>query len=309
MGVYGSRHHNKWLGFTSLIRRVGVLLTVRRYDRIVIEKELIPYFPAIFERLITWCGVRYAVDFDDAIFHNYDVSSNKLIRFFFGRKIDKVMQMASLVIAGNNYIADRARKAGATKIALIPTVIDISKYHVKQYGGGEKFVIGWIGSPITQKYLAALKDVFVRLSKEFDIELKLVGVDKGIGLPGLERLVKWTEQSEVLDIQTFNVGIMPLEDNIWERGKCGYKLIQYMGCGVPVVGTPIGVNEEIIREGINGYKANSPEDWFLALRRIILGGTQEEERLGLNGRALAEEMYSLSVFKDKYYDSVSQQAT
>lgn len=298
--VYLSKKHNKWQALRGFVRRVCMLMVVSRYDRVVIEKELIPYFPAIFERLLNLFGIRYIVDYDDAIFHNYDVSTSPIIRSLLGRKIDTVMRLSGTVLSGNSYISERALKSGAKHIVCIPTVIDTSKYVVKEYRKTDKFVIGWIGSPITHKYLAALAPVFRRLAENYDIQVTLVGASKGIGLPAYERLVPWSEQTEVLEIQNFNVGIMPLEDNIWERGKCGYKLIQYMGCGLPVVGTPIGVNDQIIVHGVNGYKANSLSEWYDALQMIIEGGVEKERKFGTAGRGLVEREYSLASLQPRY---------
>lgn len=305
--VYRTRHHNKWLSFKSFLRRIFQLLGVRKYDFIVIEKELFPYMPAFFEWCLHVAGVRYAVDYDDAIFHNYDVSSNYFVKAFLGQKIDRVMRYSTLVTAGNSYIANKAARAGAESIVILPTVIDLAKYQTKNYLPSSPFTIGWIGSPITRKYLTFLKPVFEKLSGEFEIRLKLLGASEGLSLPGIEQVIRWTEEEEASVIQSFNVGIMPLEDNIWERGKCGYKLIQYMGCGVPVVGTPIGVNNEIIIDGWNGFKATTLEDWYNSLRLLIKNGIDYEREMGQNGRKHVEENYSLQMSQQKYLMLLKEQ--
>lgn len=306
--VYDHKRHNKWLSLKSFVRRLADLIFVAKYDFVIIEKELFPYFPASFERILSLFRIRFGVDYDDAIFHNYDVSKNPLIRNLLKNKIGTVMSLAAHVTAGNQYIASKAIASGAKKVVFLPTVIDTTKYEQKDYVSTTPFVIGWIGSPITQKYLASLKPVFSQLAKHYPIRLNLIGAASGIGLPEIENVISWDEARETNEIQKFNVGIMPLEDNIWERGKCGYKLIQYMGCGVPVIGTPIGVNEELIVDDWNGFKATTARDWYIALEKIIQGGMVLEQRLGGNGRSLVEQKYSLQFAREHYLALLIDQA-
>ncbi len=306
--VYSSKTHNKVKALESFVKRLVKLFSVRKYDLVVIEKELFPYFPALPERILRWTGTKYIVDYDDAIWHNYDVSQNPIIRFFLRNKITWVMRSSYQVIAGNKYIKEKAIKSGAKKIQIIPTVVDLEKYKVRQYNlEKEEFVIGWIGSPITAKYLPFLKPLIENLSNEFRIRLKLIGATHSIGLSEIEEMIPWEEAREVEFIRSFDVGIMPLEDNIWERGKCGYKLIQYMGCGVPVIGTPIGVNKELIRPKWNGFQASTPDEWEQALRYLILNRA-EGVAMGINGRKLVEENYSLQVYRSNWLDNLLQKS-
>jgi glycosyltransferase involved in cell wall biosynthesis len=295
--VYRNKTHNKLLAFRSFIRRVFMLVTVLKYDKVVIEKELFPYFPSVFELLLKLFGVRYIADYDDAIFHNYDISTNPLIRFFLKNKIRNVMRYAGMVVAGNEYLKQKAEEFGAREITIIPTVIDVNKYTPRSYEGQTPFTIGWIGSPITFKYLYSLKSIFENLASKYSIRIRYIGSNKTLGL-SVEEIVPWNEDEEASQIKTFNLGIMPLEDNIWERGKCGYKLIQYMGCAVPVIGTPIGVNNIIIQNGINGFKANTEQDWQNHIEYFIKNSLEENKKIGLNGRALIEQNYSLQVYQE-----------
>ncbi len=297
--LHGS--HNKWKAFQSFARRFFVLFTVFRYDKVVIEKELFPYFPAWPERLLSFIGVKYIADYDDAIWHNYDISKSFLIRSLLAKKIDIVMRKASAVIAGNDYIQQKAIDSGAKKVVLIPTVIDVEKYIQKSTFSAKNLIVGWIGSPITAKYLEFLKPVFQELYDTHRIRLNLVGAREGMELGIHERIVEWTERTEVASIRDFDIGIMPLEDSIWERGKCGYKLIQYMGCGLPVIGTPIGVNRSIIHHGENGFLATTAEEWRNAFLYFI-NDPQSLARMGQKGRALAEASYSLQRAQQKWVE-------
>lgn len=238
--------------------------------------------------------VNYFVDYDDAIFHNYDLSKNRFIQFFLKDKIDKVMRFAHCVVAGNEYLAERARKAGAKRVTVVPTVIDPQKYSVKEFENGSDIVIGWIGTPSTSKYLFLIKDALKRVSLKHSIKLKLVGLKEGIGLDEIEDLCKWSEEFEADLIKSFDIGIMPLQDSEWERGKCGYKLIQYMGCGIPVVASPVGVNKELVKEGNNGFKAATLGEWEEKISMLI-SNAELRYTMGMNGRKIIENDYNVDI--------------
>jgi glycosyltransferase involved in cell wall biosynthesis len=252
------------VGYTKRFLR---LFSLRKYDKIVIEKELFPYLPAFAEQLLRLVGVRYVVDYDDAIFHNYDKSTNALIRFFLKNKIDTVMRNSYCVIAGNNYIRDKATLAGAHRIEVVPTVIDLARYERLQKDEiNTNFVIGWMGSPTTFKYVQAIAPVLEELALN-GAHIHIVGAKGDLGFTKNLHFISWEEATEVENIFAFDVGIMPLEDSPWEKGKCAYKLIQYMACGLPVVASPIGMNTEVVRADKNGYLANSHETWVNALNQ------------------------------------------
>lgn len=276
----------------AYIKRFFVLFTVFGYDKIVIEKEIFPYLPSWTERILSFLGVKYIVDYDDAIFHNYDLNPNQWIRFFLKDKIDLVMRSAQTVIAGNEYLAERAQKAGAKKVVVIPTVIDIERYHYKQIFSKDKTVIGWIGSPSTFKYVKTIFPVFEKLAEQYPIDVQIVGAKEAVSVSFPIRFVEWTEDSEVGAISSFDIGIMPLEDSPWEKGKCSYKLIQYMACGIPVVASPVGMNTEVVSEGHNGFLAKDAADWFNALEELS-NGKDKCRTFGSSGRQLIERSFTV----------------
>ncbi|NPV29978.1 MAG: glycosyltransferase family 4 protein [Firmicutes bacterium] len=252
----------------AYFRRLGVLLKSRRFDLLWIEKELFPWLPALAEAVLQWFNIPYVVDYDDAVFHRYDLHSNVLVRSFLGRKIDKVMRRAALVLVGNDYLAERAYRAGAKRVEYLPTVIDLNRYNVVDKAGDTSFNIGWIGSPATAKYLNLVHPALAEVCRKRNTRLVLVGSGE-IKLENVPIMLRsWSEETEVADIQSFDVGIMPLPDEPWERGKCGYKLIQYMACGVPVVASPVGVNKQIVENGVNGYLCQTTIDWVNALTTL-----------------------------------------
>lgn len=285
------------------LKRFLLLFIVFKYDKVVIEKELFPYFPAFFERALALFGVKYVVDYDDAIFHNYDMHPNTMIRFLLKSKIDVVMEKSGTVIAGNSYLAERAQKAGAKKIVIIPTVIDTSRYQIKQLTDTIPFVIGWIGSPSTFKYLKPLKPVFEELTQRYSIALHIVGATESLGLPSIEKHIPWSEETEVSSILTFDVGIMPLNNTPWEKGKCSYKLIQYMGCGIPVIASPVGMNVEVVNENHNGFLASTHAEWLAAFENYLNNKVQQCLH-GKNNSIFVEHHYSLKSAQDTYLKAI-----
>ena len=281
--------------------RLLSLLRIREYDVIVIEKELLPYTPALFERLLGRLDTPYIVDYDDAIFHNYDKSGNPLVRRLLGRKIDVVMREADAVVAGNEYLASRARSAGADRIEIIPTVIDLDKYPHVPPSDEDPFTIGWIGSPTTAQYVEAIAPALREVCERRDARVVLVG-SGAVELPGVPVEVReWSEETEVDDISEFDVGIMPLEDTPWERGKCGFKLIQYMACGKPVVASPVGMNTELVDDGENGYVASDHDEWVDTLVHLC-DDTETVQRMGSRGRELIADRFCLEVTSEEWIE-------
>ena len=286
----------------SYARRFFVLFTVFKYDVIVIEKEIFPYFPAWAEYLLQLIGKKYIVDYDDAIFHNYDQSKNIFIRKFLGKKIDKVMKYASIVVAGNSYLAERAEKSGAKQIEIIPTVTDINRYPVKSYSKIEKFIVGWIGTKSTfEKHLYPCKEWILEAQKIDDVEFHIIGITEDQGLGNKVKYIPWKEDSEVENIHQFDVGIMPLEDSVWERGKCSYKIIQYFSCGIPSIASPVGMNKEVIEEGVNGFLAATPQEWLSKIQ-FLKNNKEETIRLGTAARKKIEENYCIQITAKQWFE-------
>lgn len=287
----------------AFLRRLIVLVRARRYDLIVIEKELIPYFPAWLETLLKTLGAPYVVDYDDANFHLYDQHPSPLVRYIFRNKIAKVMRHAALVVAGNQYLASHAISAGATRVEIVPTVIDLDRYATQKKdfafpGGDKEFTIGWIGTPATAKYLHVIAPALKSVCADGSARLRLIGSGP-VDIPGVQvEVLEWSGDREVEYMQTFDVGIMPLPDEPWERGKCGFKLIQYMACGLPVVASPVGVNVDIVQNEFNGFLCKSNDDWIVALR-ALMNSAELCAQMGREGRKMVEEKYCVQVQYDK----------
>ena len=199
---------------------------------------------------------------------------------------------------------ERARQAGARRVELIPTVVDTHRYRPRQARPNETPVIGWIGTPNTSRYLQPLLPVFKALQARMRVRVVAVGArsEDFAGTP-VETL-PWSEETEVESIQQFDIGIMPLPDSPWERGKCGYKLIQCMACGVPVVASPVGVNTVIVNPGKNGLLARDDE-WEEHLT-TLLQDPELRRSFGAQGRKDVENWYSLEVQAPRLLNTIRE---
>jgi glycosyltransferase involved in cell wall biosynthesis len=274
--------------------RFWLLLNKRKYNAIWLQQEAFPWFPASIERLFLGSCIPIINDHDDAFFHRYDLNNSKIVRLVLGNKIDRIMSAVHQVVVGNQYLAERAKKNLAQKVDILPTVIDINRYKTKKAFNSDTFNVGWIGSPNNAKYLHIIKNVLQNICNDPQSRLILIGSGNfSIESCNFET-IEWHESSEIDNILNFDVGIMPLPDNPWERGKCGFKLIQYMGCGLPVVASPVGINSHIVQHGVNGFLAESEEQWLQYLT-MLKEDPKLRHKMGLNGRQMVENKYSIQV--------------
>ena len=287
-------------------RRVMCLTRAKRFDVIWIEKEAIPWWPRWFE-LSFLQGTPYVLDFDDAVFHNYDQHRLGLVRRLYGQRLDGLMARAALVVVGNDYLANRAICADAPWVEVLPTVVDLGRYPVtrpiKQAASSLPRIV-WIGSPSTAYYLDVLREPLQSLSFRVPFVLRVIGAE--VDLPGVNvECVKWTEATEVASIAECTLGVMPLLNSAWESGKCGYKLIQYMACRLPVIASPIGVNTQIVEDGSNGFLATTAKEWVDALERLLTN-TELCIRMGREGRRRVESKYCLQVTGSRMVELLKQ---
>ena len=285
----------------SYVKRLGVLFSICSYDRVVIEKEIFPFLPALAEWMLKLLGIQYIVDYDDAIFHNYDQSSNPIIKKFLGNKIANVMRFSGTVVAGNQYLADYAARSGAKNIEIIPTVIDLERYPVKQNTDADQFIVGWIGTKTTfEKHLLPCKDWIKALQiQDPNIRFHIVGITEDMDLGKNVQYIRWTEETEVAEILKMDIGLMPLQDSKWEKGKCAYKLIQYAACGIPGVASDVGMNREVTVPGETGILASADEEWIQAIK-TLKSNTELRHQMGRNARKKVEERYCIQQTSTKW---------
>lgn len=255
--------------------------------------ELFPYLPGWVERAARLSGAPVIYDFDDAIFHQYDTHPNPLVRRLLGRKLEPLLRGAHLAVCGNAYLRDYAARF-CRRTEIVPTVVDTELYRPGGSKGEREVTIGWIGSPSTWRYLRSILPMLEEAAAEHDLRISVVGAGPKAEAGPRIRYHEWSEEREIAMIQDMDIGIMPLPDEPWARGKCGYKLIQYMACGLPVIASPIGVNAEIVEHGVNGFLARSASEWAEAIGRLA-AAPDLRARMGAEGRARIERRYSLHV--------------
>jgi len=284
--------------FTGVVRRIFQLIFhMHKFDFLIIEKELIPNCPYFLEKLLLF-RKNFSLDFDD--YTGTDYKTNPLKRVFLKNKIDNLAKTAKFVTVGNNWYFTEIK---SKNLVYLPTVIDLDKYiSIKKHKNDHVITLVWIGSPTTVKYLDNLKPVLQKLAQRREFKLKIIGGK--LDLPGIEiKEVAWNAESEIKEILTGDIGLMPLNDTLWEKGKCGFKLIQYMACGLPVVASPAPANAEIIEINKTGYIASDASQWEYYLDKLM---TEHELRsdFGYRGRERVEKLYSYQFWGEKFAELV-----
>jgi glycosyltransferase involved in cell wall biosynthesis len=284
------------------IKRMHDARTFSGYDLIFIQREAGFLGNSIFEKRAFKSGATVIFDFDDSIWLADTSPGNKKWEWIKKpRKFYHNIRYAHTVIAGNEYLANEARKINPNTV-IIPTTVD-TKIHVPKpdLRGKGPVVIGWSGSLSTIKHWEVLVPVLLQLKKKYrnGVHFKIL-VDTFYSVPdlGLE-YVKWSPENEVDVINSFDIGVMPLPDDEWTRGKCGLKGLTYMGCSVPAVMSPVGVNKEIVRHNENGMLVKDDQEWLSALS-ILIEDRGLRERMGKEGRKTVLEKYSVAANEDKY---------
>jgi len=276
----------------ALARRAGEVKRAREFDAVYILREAALLGPPVFERLVARSGVPFIFDFDDAVFISYVSPANGYLSYLkFPGKTRAICRMAAHVMAGNDYLADYARAVNP-RVTIVPTTIDTDKYTPDfSRAAADPPVIGWTGSFSTAQHLRTLSGALQRLAKDERFRLRVIGAP-GFTLEGVDtEVLPWRSETEVEDLRQFDIGVMPLPDDKWSRGKCGLKALQCMALGVPTVCSPVGVNSVIIRDNENGMLAATEDEWVERLTRL-LRSPELRERLGRAGRASVEAEYS-----------------
>jgi glycosyltransferase involved in cell wall biosynthesis len=280
------------LALKGFVNRVGALLDVGDYDAVYVFREAALFGPAIFEYWIKLSGVPMVFDFDDAVFVPYTSPSNGyLSRLKFPGKTRTICRLSSHVMAGNQYLAEYARQVNSN-VTIVPTTIDTDKYLPESSKPESPApVIGWSGSFSTVQHLDTLRASLRRLAAREKFRLRIVGVSN-YRLDGVEsEAVPWCSRTEIEDLRIIDIGVMPLPDDDWSNGKCGLKALQYMALGIPTICSPVGVNSEIIQDGVNGFLAFTEDEWIEKLT-ALLHSVELRRRLGLAGRRTVEAKYS-----------------
>jgi glycosyltransferase involved in cell wall biosynthesis len=297
--VYRHGHYlTKSSAFLRLLaRRWSVLNEVDRYDAVLLYREAIPIGPPFIERQIARRGIPIVYDFDDAIFLPNVSEANRAISFLKSTSRPKeIIRFSRHVMVGNEFLAQYARQFNPN-VTVVPTAVDTSRFAPRPPASRAPgpLVVGWIGSPTTFHYLDSIAPLLQDVATRHSFVLRVSGAGKPIRFPGVSvHEEKWSLDREVTLFNTCDVGVYPLDDDDWARGKCGFKAIQFMACGVPTVAAAVGVNREIIRDGENGFLASTPAEWVAKLERL-LSDAALRARFARAGRETIEERYSSRV--------------
>lgn len=282
------------VAFWGYVNRLILLCALPRYSAVWVEKEFFPNLPPFALWILKLKKARYMVDYDDAVYTRYQ--KRPLSLFGLRNKISHVMKGADVVVVGNDELSRYAIESGAKKVVILPSVVPMDKFEERANSLVKKpspVVIGWIGTPLTAfKHLATIHEALRQVSRENEVVLWTVGAGE-VELDGVNlQVYPWSEETEIDLLNQMDIGIMPMPEGSFERGKCGYKLIQYMAAGKPVIASPVGVNKKIVRSGSNGFLANSHLEWIEAFQELI-ADPRLRCRMGDAGRKIVSSQYSV----------------
>ena len=286
--------------------RGAEIRSINGYDLVYLFREAALLGPPVFERRLASSGIPVVFDFDDAVFVSYKSPSNGYLSYLkFPGKTAEICRLASHVMAGNDYLAAYAREYNPN-VTVIPTTIDTDKYQMPAGDRSQDTVtVGWSGSFSTVQHLDTVRPALKQLAKIANFRLRVIGTPQ-YDLPGVSvEAMPWRSETELDDLAAIDIGLMPLPDEKWAKGKCGLKALQYMALGIPTICSPVGVNSTIIKDGENGFLADGPEEWVGKIKRLI-DDPELRSRIGKSGRRTVEEQYSARVIAPKVFDIFRQ---
>jgi len=283
--------------FCCLRRTLDVAL-IPRYDAVVIHREAFPFLCPAVERMVLRRRRKVIFSFDDAIYVGHqDTQTQKypwIYRLKYGSGVNEVIRRSAHVITGSKTLAEHAVKFNS-HVSIIPTVVDLNQYtYQPPRATNDVITIGWVGSRSTSPYLLEIEPALRRLSEVHSgkIRFRLCGNPaRKLNLPNFESL-PFSLATEIEDLRAVDIGIMPVPDNDWTRGKCAFKAIQYMALGISTVASPVGMATELVQHNVNGFWARTPGEWFEALNRLVTDA-QLRRRFAEEGRKTVEARYSL----------------
>ena len=272
-------------------RRLARIASARDFDAVVVHRAAAIVGPAWLERMLAMGSIPLIYDFDDAIFLLHTTAGNRRFGWLkFPGKTETICRLSRHVVVGNNYLEAFARRFNDS-VTVVPTSVDTDAYPIGKRATGGPAVIGWTGSSTSQAHLELFAPVLREVRSHLTFELR-VQSDRKPNLGGLPHTwMPWSAEREVADLSAFDIGIMPMPDDLWSRGKCAAKALLYMAVGAVAVCSPVGMNRDLIRHGENGMLASSPQEWVACLG-ALLSDRDLRERLGRGGRKTVEEGFS-----------------
>lgn len=288
----------------SIRKRKQDLRNIKKYSLVFLVRQSLLTRGTWFEKAVKDKNIPIIYDFDDAIWLSDVSNANKAFAWLKDpTKIETSIRLSSLIFAGNDYLADYARQFNK-RISVIPTTIDIGEYKPLEKKKSQILTIGWSGSLTTIKHFEYALPFLSKLKAEYGdlIQIKVIGDanyrNEELGIVGQA----WKKDTEVEDLCEFDIGIMPLPDDKWAKGKCGLKGLQYMALGIPTIMSPVGVNSSIIQQGENGFLASDESQWLTYLRELLTNA-ELRRTVGLKARQTVEQKYSSQVWKETYLET------
>lgn len=280
----------------GFVRRLGLLFAVPGYDFVFVHREVVPVGPPVFEWIIAKVlAKRIIYDFDDAIWLANTSEANKIAAGVkWHHKVADICRWAYKNSCGNAFLADYARQFNSRTV-VNPTTIDTVCLHnqMRNQAALGRLIIGWTGTHSTLKYLDQVVPVLAKLEAEgLDFEFRVISNQPPALMLRSLVFLPWRKDTEIADLLGFHVGLMPLEDDFWAKGKCAFKALQYMALGIPPLVSPIGMNTEVVQHGQNGFVCATPAEWEVSLRQL-LADVQLRQRLGAAARNTVEQRYSV----------------
>ncbi|MBI2016453.1 MAG: glycosyltransferase family 4 protein [Candidatus Rokubacteria bacterium] len=272
-------------------RRLADLRRADGYDLVLVHREAFPVGPAWVESWLTRRGIPLVYDFDDAIYLPHSHPAHQLLRWMKAPgKVVAIIRQRRRIIAGNSYLAAFARHHNP-RVVIIPTPVDTDRIRPVARAPRGPVTLGWMGTATTAPYLGLLDTVWPLLGERERVALRVVGGSyRADGIGTTES--PWTLEGEAAHLQAFDIGLAPMPDTAWTRGKCAFKVIQYMAAGLPVIASPVGAQGEVVRDGVTGFFATTAEEWVARIQTLVRNPDLRRE-MGMRGRALVENEYSL----------------
>lgn len=280
--------------FLGFLKRFFLLFSIGKYDFVFIHREATPLgWPWVEWVIAKIWRKRIVYDFDDAIWMSNTSVSNKVVRMIKNHsKVKKICKWAHKISVGNEFLKSYASDYSKNVVTLPTTLLnEVVLKATKEHKQQEPIVIGWIGTHSTLKYLKLLEGVFEKLEKQYSIIIRVVSnKPPQLNIESLE-FVKWSKEKEIESLLTFDIGVMPLPNTDWEKGKCSFKALQYMSLGIPAVVSPVGMNNEVIHQGENGYLCQSENEWLEAFERLITD-VESRAKMGMYAKEMISKQFT-----------------
>ncbi|HKV39294.1 MAG TPA: glycosyltransferase family 4 protein, partial [Blastocatellia bacterium] len=313
----GRRLDKAGLILSACARRFGTSgFAARNYDAVVIHRGISLAGPALIETALAMLGTRVIFDFDDAIYLLHTTDANKRFGWLkFPGKTAAICRLSNHVVVGNSYLASYARGFNRN-VTVVPTSVDTARYkpagRPSQSGKPGKVIVGWTGSSTSQTHLEMFSPMLARLTAIPNVELRVIS-DRQPVLPGVKHVWRpWSSSTEIEELAPFDIGIMPMPDDEWSKGKCSLKALVYMAMGIPAVCSPVGANLDIIRHGVNGMLASPDDEWIENLTALV-ESPDLRKTMGALGRKTVVERFSMKrsadLFADVILDTVKGRST